>query len=112
MRYRSIHEVSIAYEITPRTLRFYEDEGLLTASRDSGNRRRYSEPEVAQLKRILMFKRFGLSLEEIGQILKATEPHAISKLERRFTERGIVRLRQQCALLQAHLEEAERFIAS
>ena len=56
------------FEVTPRTLRFYEDRGLLTPER-RGQARLYSPKDRVRLSLILRGKRFGFSLEEIRQLL-------------------------------------------
>ena len=55
-------------EITPRTLRFYEDKGLLSPRR-LGNTRVYTHREVGRLKIILRGKRLGFSLADIREYL-------------------------------------------
>ncbi|MBT8458100.1 MAG: MerR family DNA-binding transcriptional regulator [Boseongicola sp.] len=57
-----------AYDVTPRTLRFYEAKELISPVRQ-GTRRLYTRKERARLKLILRGKRFGFSLEDIRQLL-------------------------------------------
>lgn len=64
----TIREMCDAYEVTPRTLRFYESKELLFPQRD-GQKRLFSKRDRARLKLILRGKRFGFSLEEIRQLL-------------------------------------------
>src|SRR5262249_37006400 len=54
--------------VTPRTLRFYEAEGLLAPVRKP-NGRRYTRRDRARMQLILRGKRFGMSLTEIREIL-------------------------------------------
>jgi DNA-binding transcriptional MerR regulator len=56
------------YNVTPRTLRFYESKELLFPIRE-GQRRLFTRRDRARLKLILQGKRFGFSLEEIRQLL-------------------------------------------
>jgi DNA-binding transcriptional MerR regulator len=56
------------FDVTPRTLRFYEQKELLFPIRD-GQRRLFTRRDRARLKLILRGKRFGFSLEEIRQLL-------------------------------------------
>jgi len=65
----SISDLSRAFGITTRTVRFYEERGLLSPKRSKGNQRVYSKRDRARLKLILRGKRFGLSLSEITDIL-------------------------------------------
>jgi len=64
----TIREMCEAFEVTPRTLRFYESKELLSPIRE-GQRRLYNRRDRARLKLILRGKRFGFSLEEIRQLL-------------------------------------------
>jgi len=57
-----------AYDVTPRTLRFYEAKELLFPIRE-GQKRYFTRSDQARLKLILRGKRFGFSLEEIRQLL-------------------------------------------
>ena len=58
--------------VTARTVRFYEDKGLLTPAR-KGQTRVYDARDRARLKLILRGRRFGFSLEEIRQWLQMRE---------------------------------------
>ena len=65
----SIREMCDAFEVTPRTLRFYESKELLFPIRE-GQKRLFTRRDRARLKLILRGKRFGFSLEEIRQLLE------------------------------------------
>ncbi|MEH6829273.1 MAG: MerR family DNA-binding transcriptional regulator [Sulfitobacter sp.] len=64
----TIREMCDAYDVTPRTLRFYEAKELLFPER-VGQKRLFTKRDRARLKLILRGKRFGFSLEEIRQLL-------------------------------------------
>jgi DNA-binding transcriptional MerR regulator len=64
----SIGRMCADFDVTPRTLRFYEALELLFPQRD-GTRRMFTRQCRARLKLILQGKRFGFSLEEIRQLL-------------------------------------------
>lgn len=64
----TIREMCIAFDVTPRTLRFYEAKELLSPRRE-GLKRLFTDRDRARLKLILRGKRFGFSLEEIRQLL-------------------------------------------
>jgi len=64
----TIREMCTAFDVTPRTLRFYEAKELIFPIRD-GNKRQFTKRDRARLKLILRGKRFGFSLEEIRQLL-------------------------------------------
>ena len=64
----TIREMCEAYDVTARTLRFYESKELLFPIRE-GQKRLFTRRDRARLKLILRGKRFGFSLEEIRQLL-------------------------------------------
>ena len=68
----TIREMCDAFEVTPRTLRFYEAKELLFPIRE-GQKRLFTRRDRARLKLILRGKRFGFSLEEIRQLLDLYE---------------------------------------
>jgi DNA-binding transcriptional MerR regulator len=65
---KTIRQMCEEFEVTPRTLRFYEAKELISPLRD-GQKRLYGKRSQARLKLILQGKRFGFSLEEIRQLL-------------------------------------------
>lgn len=64
----TISEMCLAFDVTPRTLRFYEAKELLFPIRD-GQKRLFTRRDRGRLKLILRGKRFGFALEEIRQLL-------------------------------------------
>jgi len=64
----SINELACDFGVTPRTLRHYEDQGLITPERQ-GQTRIYHSEDRARLAWILRGKRVGFSLLEIGEML-------------------------------------------
>ena len=64
----TIREMCDTFDVTPRTLRFYEAKELLFPLRE-GQKRLFTKRDRARLKLILRGKRFGFSLEEIRQLL-------------------------------------------
>lgn len=64
----TIREMCDAFDVTPRTLRFYEAKELLFPIRE-GQKRLFTRRDRARLKLILRGKRFGFTLEEIRQLL-------------------------------------------
>jgi DNA-binding transcriptional MerR regulator len=64
----TIREMCDQYDVTPRTLRFYESCGLLAPLR-LGTKRLFTRRDRARMTLIERGKRFGFSLEEIGHIL-------------------------------------------
>ncbi|OUD09349.1 MerR family transcriptional regulator [Marivivens niveibacter] len=68
----TIREMCDAYDVTPRTLRFYEAKELLFPIRE-GQKRLFTKRDRARLKLILRGKRFGFTLEELRQLLDLYE---------------------------------------
>jgi DNA-binding transcriptional MerR regulator len=92
----TIREMCEAFDVTPRTLRFYEAKELLHPRRE-GQRRLFGKRDRARLKLILRGKRFGFSLEEIRQLLDLY--HMDDSQE--------TQLRKSYALAETHLAEME-----
>lgn len=67
-RMYSIGDLAREFDVTARTLRFYEEKGLIEPAR-SGFERLYSRRDRARLKLVLMGKNVGFSLEEIREML-------------------------------------------
>lgn len=67
-RLYSVTELATDLKVTARTLRFYEDKGLIAPSR-SGSARVYTARERARMMLILRGKRLGFSLRDIGSFL-------------------------------------------
>ncbi len=69
----SISALAKEFDVSHRTIRFYEEKGLIAPQRSKGNQRIYSSRDRARLKLILRGKRFGYTLEEIGHIIGYTD---------------------------------------
>ncbi len=68
-----ISDLAAEFEISPRSIRFYEEKGLLSPRRTGGNQRIYGKRDRARLKLILRGKRFGYSLDEIAEMIGMTD---------------------------------------
>ena len=99
----TIREMCDAFDVTPRTLRFYEAKELLFPIRE-GQKRLFTKRDRARLKLILRGKRFGFSLEDIRQLLDmydmADQKH--SQLARVY-EMAVKRLHQAIAELKEQI---------
>jgi DNA-binding transcriptional MerR regulator len=81
-----IGDVARLVGTTPRTIRYYEEIGLLpeAASRPSGQHRTYTEAEVERLREVMRLKSLlGVSLEELKTLLSAEEARAMVRAELR-----------------------------
>lgn len=64
----TISQLAAEFDITPRTIRFYEDQGIVSPERD-GRNRVYSSRDRTRLKLALRGKRLGLQLAEILDLI-------------------------------------------
>ncbi|MFA3790509.1 MerR family DNA-binding transcriptional regulator [Aliiglaciecola sp. SL4] len=76
----SIGELSKVFDVTPRSIRFYEEQGLLSPTR-SGQTRVYSKKDKVRLKLILRGKRLGFSLAETRTLFNLYDSHQNSKIQ-------------------------------
>jgi len=90
---RALYVISVAAELAgvhPQTLRIYERKGLLSPARTSGRSRRYSDQDIALLRRIQDLTNEGVSLAGVQRILAL--------------ENDLVRAREEIAELEASLD--------
>ena len=69
----SISDLAAEFDITSRSIRFYEEKGLITPRRSKGNQRIYTRRDRVRLKLILRGKRFGYPLDEIAEMIGLTD---------------------------------------
>lgn len=68
-----IRDISIKYDISARTLRYYEDMGLITSTRsDDYAYRLYDEAAVQRLEQILILRKLNISIKDIGRIFNTS----------------------------------------
>lgn len=66
-----IGELARKAGVTPRTVRYYESLGLLPSQdREDGSQRHYTDKDLVYLNRIIQLKNYGLSLDEIAEIVR------------------------------------------
>jgi len=108
----SISELAREFDVTPRAIRFYEDQGLLAPRRD-GQRRIYTPRDRTRLKLTLRGKRLGLTLAEIRELIDMYEPGRDERPQlerfRQVLEAHRKSLLQQRADIQAQLAEIDTF---
>jgi DNA-binding transcriptional MerR regulator len=108
----SISELAREFDVTPRAIRFYEDQGLLAPRRD-GQRRIYTARDRTRLKLTLRGKRLGLTLSEIRELIDMYEPGRDERPQlKRFLavlEAHRAGLLQQRADIEAQLAELQAF---
>ncbi|MGA3352766.1 MAG: helix-turn-helix transcriptional regulator [Acidimicrobiales bacterium] len=92
---RAVYVISVAAELAgvhPQTLRIYERKGLLDPARTGGGNRRYSEADIAHLRRIQELTAAGLNLEGVRRVIAL--------------ESEVVRLRAELEMTRAAAREA------
>ncbi|MGY6548334.1 MAG: MerR family transcriptional regulator [Roseinatronobacter sp.] len=109
----SFKEMCAKFDVTPRTLRYYEYIELLSPEKE-GRNRFYTPREVARMTLILRGRRFGFSLEEIRQWLEiyqkeGTEPQLRAWLD--MADRQLEALSAQRQELDATIADLERLRA-
>jgi len=108
----SISDLAREFDVTPRAIRFYEDQGLLAPRRD-GQRRIYTPRDRTRLKLTLRGKRLGLTLSEIRELIDMYEPGRDERPQlARFLavlEAHKASLVQQRADIEAQLSEIQAF---
>ena len=110
----TITDLCEEFAVTPRALRFYEDEGLIAPARQ-GLSRIYSWRDRARLAWILRGKRVGFSLAEIGELLDLYDLGDHRETQRRVTldrcRERIASLRRQRHDIDHTIDELQTFVA-
>lgn len=101
----TIGDLAAELQVTPRTLRFYEAEGLIEPIRGPGGSRTYTRRDRARMQLILRGKRFGMSLTEIAEIIDMYDDAESSKI--RQLERVVERVDE----ISIELAQKQRDIA-
>ena len=105
---RALYIISVAAELAgvhPQTLRIYERKGLLSPERTSGRSRRYSDQDIALLRRIQELTNEGISLLGVQRILALEqELHAVRERAARLEAR-VNALQQE---MEARVEAAHQ----
>ncbi|RMD91778.1 MAG: MerR family DNA-binding transcriptional regulator [Alphaproteobacteria bacterium] len=105
----SFKEMCARFDVTPRTLRYYEYIELLSPERE-GRARFYGPREIARMTLILRGRRFGFSLEEIRQWLELYETEGSEEQIRVFVthaDRQLEALREEARRLAGTIAELE-----
>ena len=107
---KSIAEAAEALQVTQRTLRFYEDKGLIAPQR-VGTMRAYSKREMGRMQLILRGKRLGFSIREIGEFLALydQDPDQVVQASRMLeaTQHRLGELRRQREAIDQTISELE-----
>ncbi|MBE7718874.1 MerR family transcriptional regulator [Lacrimispora indolis] len=100
----TINKLAKLAGVSTRTLRYYDELGLLTPARVSSNGYRiYGQKEIDRLQQILFYRELGVSLEEIRNILDSKDFDGLSALESHLS--ALLARRKQLDLLVANVEK-------
>jgi DNA-binding transcriptional MerR regulator len=100
----SISDLAREFDVTPRAIRFYEDQGLVAPQR-AGSRRIYGKRDYVRLKLILRGKRLGLSLSEVGTMFDLYDSARDEKPQLAKFLTSLIERREQLERQRADLDE-------
>jgi MerR family transcriptional regulator/heat shock protein HspR len=103
---RAVYVISVAAELAgmhPQTLRIYERKGLVDPARTTGGSRRYSEDDIAQLRRIQDLTNVGVNLEGVRRIVELEVEIASLRVELDRGRAELESVRRQAAAEAAAL---------
>ncbi|WP_394218469.1 MerR family transcriptional regulator [Halobacillus trueperi] len=80
----SIQQVAQKFDVTQRTIRYYEELGLIRPSRSSGGHRSFSPKDLTRLGLVFRGKKYGFQLDEIKEMIHLfdQDPSGVRQLER------------------------------
>jgi DNA-binding transcriptional MerR regulator len=99
-----ISDLATEFDISSRTIRFYEEKRLISPQRTKGNQRIYDKRDRARLKLILRGKRFGYSLDEIAEMIGMTDLN-ISEVEQ--IEKSLDYAKKKLAEIRGRIKDLE-----
>ena len=98
----TIKDVEALLDIPRATVRFYEKEGLISPTREGNGYRDYSDDDVEKLKKIIIFRKIGLSVEEINDLFDG-----VKTLEE-VLDANIVNLQKQMEELKGAMKLSQK----
>jgi DNA-binding transcriptional MerR regulator len=111
----TISDLAAEFDVSARTIRFYEEKGLLAPRRTRGNQRIYSRRDRARLRLILRGKRFGYRLDEIAEMIGFDEgdPDEAAQIRKSlaYGERKLEELRERMRELKLMEEDLQAVAA-
>ncbi len=112
--YIRIGDMAKKYDVTLRTLRFYEDKGLINPKRE-GSTRLYSRKDESKLKLIILGRKVGFSLRDVKQMLDLYDPNGPNIKQLRLTldksEKQLARLEKQKAAIDDAMKDLSNGMA-
>ena len=111
----TISDLAAEFDVSARTIRFYEEKGLLAPRRTRGNQRIYSRRDRARLRLILRGKRFGYRLDEIAEMIGFGEgdPDEAAQIRKSlaYGERKLEEIRERMRELKLMEEDLQAVAA-
>ncbi|MEK4023763.1 MerR family transcriptional regulator [Sporosarcina sp. FSL W7-1283] len=105
---KTIRETADLFDVSTRTIRYYEEIGLLSPARSEGNQRLYPASELVKLKLIVRGKKYGFSLEEIKEMVLLFDKDRTGRKQLERTIQYGRRRIEEVALKIQELEEMKR----
>ncbi|MDN3451534.1 MerR family DNA-binding transcriptional regulator [Planococcus sp. APC 3906] len=102
---KTIREAAEEFGVTTRTIRYYEELGMLKPERTSANQRMFSNAEIAKLKLIDRGKKYGFTLDEIKEMVLLFDADRSGKKQ---LERTIEYGKKQIQVMEERIGELEK----
>lgn len=95
-----LNEVIKQVDLSKRTIKFYEEKGLLKTKRDSNGYRNYTDKDISLLKEISSYRKMGIGLSDIKEILN----------DKSVLKQILIEKKKEITISQNELEALEKFI--
>lgn len=95
-----LNEVIKQVDLSKRAIKFYEEKGLLKTKRDSNGYRNYTDKDISLLKEISSYRKMGIGLSNIKEILN----------DKSVLKQILIEKKKEITILQNELEALEKFI--
>lgn len=95
-----LNEVIKQVDLSKRAIKFYEEKGLLKTKRDSNGYRNYTDKDISLLKEISSYRKMGIGLSDIKEILN----------DKSILKQILIEKKKEITILQNELEALEKFI--
>lgn len=95
-----LNEVIKQVDLSKRAIKFYEEKGLLKTKRDSNGYRNYTDKDISLLKEISSYRKMGIGLSDIKEILN----------DKSILKQILIEKKKEITISQNELEALEKFI--
>ena len=100
-----INEVTQQVDLSKRAIKYYEEQGLLTVKKDSNGYRNYTEKNLTTLKEIAVYRKLGINISDIKQLLKSKDIQLLETIyEQKASDLHVQQkqLEALCSYIQDH----------